>query len=355
MLMVFLCISLMAWGQDIETIKAKAQAGDPSAQVSLGTSYRFGWGITKNEEEAVKWYRKAAEQGYAEGQYKWGLCFDEGYGVTEDDEEAIKWYHKAAEQGHGNAYFGLGLKYQYKGYGNEAIKWYKKYADYWYKKFGDENSTTIENLKELGVAYNPRTKETTYLNSSASDKESQTEQPHSFSYTYNPNGLYIESTDETNVIIMENYADNFVTANLSVIAVDESSKILSIILSESKSVGRISKLLWKGSANLAITLSNGEVFRCSSNACSIKKGYGSLTTSMSASAGFLNLRSTNSPSGNANKSYAEKQFSTYDITKIVLNDCTFVVRSDTSSDKEHMMRSACTIKAMLDDLKKRIE
>ena len=198
--MVFLCISLMAWGQDIETIKAKAQAGDPSAQVSLGTSYRFGWGITKNEEEAVKWYRKAAEQGYAEGQYKWGLCFDEGYGVTEDDEEAIKWYHKAAEQGHGNAYFGLGLKYQYKGYGNEAIKWYKKYADYWYKKFGDENSTTIENLKELGVAYNPRTKETTYLNSSASDKESQTEQPHSFSYTYNPNGLYIESTDETNVI-----------------------------------------------------------------------------------------------------------------------------------------------------------
>lgn len=320
MLMVFLCISLMAWGQDIETIRAKAQAGDPEAQVELGYAYSYGKGITKNEEEA------------------------------------IKWYHKAAEQGYGDSYYHLGLIYKYvKNNKSEAIKWFKKFVNYYYKNHGEEPSAVIEELKVLGVNYDPRTKETTYLNSSASDKEPQTKQPHSFSYTYNPNGLYIEATDEKNAIIMENYADNFVTAHLSVIAVDESSKILSIILSESKSVGRISKLLWKGSANLAITLSNGEVFRCSSNACSIKKGYGSLTTSMSASAGFLNLRSTNSPSGNANKSYAEKQFSTYDITKIVLNDCTFVVRSDTSSDKEHMMRSACTIKAMLDDLKKRIE
>lgn len=321
MLMVFLCISLMAWGQDIETIKAKAQAGDPEMQVKLGNAYFGGEGITENHTEALKWYRKAAEQEY-DGDY----------------------------------YLSLGMIYQYEmdNKENEAIKWYKKYADYLYKS-GYEFSMAEAFLKVLGIVYDPRTKETTYLNSSASDKEPQTEQPHSFSYTYNPNGLYIEATDEKNIIIMENYADNFVTANLSVIAVDESSKILSIILSESKSVGRISKLLWKGSANLAITLSNGEVFRCSSNACSIKKGYGSLTTSMSASAGFLNLRSTNSPSGNANKSYAEKQFSTYDITKIVLNDCTFVVRSDTSSDKERMMRSACTIKAMLDDLKKRIE
>ena len=211
MLMVFLCISLMTWGQDRKTIMAKAQAGDPEMQVRLGHAYLSGWwglakneeeavkwyqkaaeqgyakgqvrlghaylygwgGITTNEEEAVKWYRKAAEQGYAEGQYNLGNCFYSGYGVTKDEEEAMKWYHKAAEQGYGNSYYDLGLIYQYREENrSEAIKWYKKYADYWYKESGDENSTTIESLKELGVAYNPRTKETTYLNSNASSGSS---------------------------------------------------------------------------------------------------------------------------------------------------------------------------------------
>lgn len=355
MLMVFLCISLMAWGQDIETIKAKAQAGDPEAQVELGKAYLEGKeGLTKDEATAVKWFRKAAEQGNAEGQYELGVCYFYGQGIISNNKEAERWLRKSADQCYATSYRMLGYYYKLQKDKSTAIYWYKKYADYAYENNWDLGFSILD-LQELGVNYDPSIKEKNNLNSSASDKVSQSECPHSFSYTYNPNGLYIEATDEKNIIIMENYADNFVTANLSVIAVDESSKILSIILSESKSVGRISKLLWKGSANLAITLSNGEVFRCSSNACSIKKGYGSLTTSMSASAGFLNLRSTNSPSGNANKSYAEKQFSTYDITKIVLNDCTFVVRSDTSSDKERMMRSACTIKAMLDDLKKRIE
>ena len=89
--MVFLCISLMTWGQDRKTIMAKAQAGDPEMQVRLGHAYLYGWGgITTNEEEAVKWYRKAAEQGYAEGQYNLGNCFYSGYGVTKDEEEAMK-------------------------------------------------------------------------------------------------------------------------------------------------------------------------------------------------------------------------------------------------------------------------
>ena len=32
-------------------------------QFNLGWRYENGRGITKNDEEAVKWYRKAAEQG----------------------------------------------------------------------------------------------------------------------------------------------------------------------------------------------------------------------------------------------------------------------------------------------------
>ncbi|MDP6128458.1 MAG: SEL1-like repeat protein, partial [Planctomycetota bacterium] len=34
------------------------------AQYSLGGMYEYGRGVEKDEKEAVKWFRKAAEQGY---------------------------------------------------------------------------------------------------------------------------------------------------------------------------------------------------------------------------------------------------------------------------------------------------
>jgi tetratricopeptide (TPR) repeat protein len=53
-----------------------------------------------NYAEAVKWYRKAAEQGHAEAQYALGYSYQYGHGVAQDDEEAANWYRKATEQGH---------------------------------------------------------------------------------------------------------------------------------------------------------------------------------------------------------------------------------------------------------------
>ena len=51
----------------------------------------------------MKWYRKAAEQGYAEAQYELGNCYEKGWSVAQDDQEAVKWYRKAAEKGHAKA------------------------------------------------------------------------------------------------------------------------------------------------------------------------------------------------------------------------------------------------------------
>ena len=42
--------------------------------------------------------RKLAEQGYAEAQYVLGYMYDEGAGVPQDFKEAVRWYRKAAEQ-----------------------------------------------------------------------------------------------------------------------------------------------------------------------------------------------------------------------------------------------------------------
>ena len=35
----------------------------PDSQFNLGTCYDVGWGVEKNEAEALKWYRKASAQG----------------------------------------------------------------------------------------------------------------------------------------------------------------------------------------------------------------------------------------------------------------------------------------------------
>ena len=44
----------------------KAERGNASAQYSLGLFYFEGLGVAQDYQEAVRWYLKAAEQGYAE-------------------------------------------------------------------------------------------------------------------------------------------------------------------------------------------------------------------------------------------------------------------------------------------------
>jgi len=56
-----------------------------------------------NPKKAVKWFRKAAEQGDAESQYELARCYYYGFGINENMKEAEKWYREAAKQGHENA------------------------------------------------------------------------------------------------------------------------------------------------------------------------------------------------------------------------------------------------------------
>lgn len=56
-----------------------------------------------NYSEAVRWYRKAAEQGFAPAQESLGFMYYNGYGVPKDDSEAERWWKKAAAQGNQSA------------------------------------------------------------------------------------------------------------------------------------------------------------------------------------------------------------------------------------------------------------
>jgi TPR repeat protein len=47
--------------------------------------------------EALKWFRKSADQGYASAQYALGCIYANGDGVTIDPVEAAKWFRKAAD------------------------------------------------------------------------------------------------------------------------------------------------------------------------------------------------------------------------------------------------------------------
>ena len=43
---------------------------------------KHGKGVSQNYEEAVKWYRKVAEQDYARGQCNLGYMYESGRGGT---------------------------------------------------------------------------------------------------------------------------------------------------------------------------------------------------------------------------------------------------------------------------------
>ena len=74
---------------------------------------------------AVKWFRKAADQGNAEAQYELGELYNDGFnliGGTVNENEAVKWYRKAAEQGHAESQYKLGECYRY-GWGWRRTRW----------------------------------------------------------------------------------------------------------------------------------------------------------------------------------------------------------------------------------------
>ncbi len=65
--------------------------------------YISGEGVEKDYYEAVKWYRKAAEQDFTDAQNVLGLLYENGAGVEEDYYKAVDWYKKAAAKGNNNA------------------------------------------------------------------------------------------------------------------------------------------------------------------------------------------------------------------------------------------------------------
>lgn len=83
--------------------------GDETDQYGLSSFFQVG---PSDPTEAVRWFRKAADQGDPDGQYRLGSAYASGVGVKEDKSEAAKWYLKAAEHGLTIAQYMLGHAYE---------------------------------------------------------------------------------------------------------------------------------------------------------------------------------------------------------------------------------------------------
>ena len=118
---------------EITKLRRLAGQGEATAQLKLGDCYADGEGVSKDEVEAVKWYRMAAGQGNAEALFNLGFSYARGNGVSKDETEAVKWYKMAAERGNAIAQRDLGYCYA-NGEGvskneTEAVKWYRMAAE----------------------------------------------------------------------------------------------------------------------------------------------------------------------------------------------------------------------------------
>lgn len=95
------------WGimkDGIEAVRWYQKAAEQDDLQSIGALagfYLWGdYGLEKNIDKAVQLWRKAAESGDASAQCCLGNLYLEGPFVEHNREEAIKWYRKSAQQGH---------------------------------------------------------------------------------------------------------------------------------------------------------------------------------------------------------------------------------------------------------------
>lgn len=127
----------------LQTLKAAADQGSATAQLSLGKIYYEGDGVSRDEAKAsdllqqavvngnklaLTYLEKLAGDGNSRYQLQLGMMFSEGIGVEKDDKKAAEWTQKAAAQGDNAAKMLLGSFYLggrgVKADGIEAYKWF---------------------------------------------------------------------------------------------------------------------------------------------------------------------------------------------------------------------------------------
>lgn len=104
----------------LERVKNLAAEGNSLAQYELALRFTTGAGLPKNADQAAKWARKSADQGYPAAQTMLGLYYRD---TAKDLKQAERWLQMASKQQHGAAQFALGEIELRKGNKLRAVEW----------------------------------------------------------------------------------------------------------------------------------------------------------------------------------------------------------------------------------------
>lgn len=122
---------------DISVREALAEQGDVIAQINMGSIYKNGKGVPKDNHKAFNWFKRASDQGDALAQANLGMMYYEGLGVRQDYTLARKLFQKSANQGDSDAQGILGAFYE-NGIGD--VRQNKSIAKEWYGKSCDNGN-----------------------------------------------------------------------------------------------------------------------------------------------------------------------------------------------------------------------
>lgn len=112
-----------------EFLLERAQSGDGYAMYKYAVALETGNGVDIDEKAALFWYRKSCNAGCPEGQNEMGLIYQWGaLGLEPNQDEAIRLFTEAAQQGHANAQNNLGYIFEVID-AKEAFRWYKMAAE----------------------------------------------------------------------------------------------------------------------------------------------------------------------------------------------------------------------------------
>jgi hypothetical protein len=88
-------------GSQLSEVRARAEAGSARDQFRIGLAYEYGLaGVMRDLSEALRWHKRAADQGIGLVESWVGDFYYDGIGVTIDHAEALSWYRRASEHGH---------------------------------------------------------------------------------------------------------------------------------------------------------------------------------------------------------------------------------------------------------------
>ena len=111
---------------DVSALRALAETTtNEHAQFHYGRMLERGSGaLTKDETEAVRWYRLAAMQGHAPAQNNLGRMYMNGQGgLPKDDTQALHWLKLATDQDFAVASWNTYVVYDNQGKRREAERW----------------------------------------------------------------------------------------------------------------------------------------------------------------------------------------------------------------------------------------